>query len=252
MALEAEATPSKLQRSPHLVTGQAGTLGVSTAVSEVASEDEAVAVAVAVASEEASEVIEVGLAEVSEAIGVGMEEEVGLATKVVVASVVDHQSEHPVGLEVDEAATTTRETATVVVGMAEAVTVARLAATETRLAVTVVVVEIDTTTATAIATAIGMAADDETMTMALESDTTTETLMTTRDQNADTKGTKHQPLAYGSAIFSPVVLVLQLSITVCWWVWCPLICVTLFNCPRKSQTHDSTSGKRLGQVFKVP
>lgn len=178
MASEAEATPSKLQQNPHLATGQLATVEVSKAVSAVASEDEAVA------SEEASAGIEVGLVEVSGAIEVGMEEEVGLATKVAVATkiavalVADRLSEHLADLAVDAAAMTTREMAMAVVGMVEAVIVAQLVATETLSAVEVAV-EIDTTTE------IGMEVDDGTTIMALESDTTMGTLTTTQDQNAD-------------------------------------------------------------------
>jgi len=190
--LEAEVTPSKLRRNPHLATRQLATAEVSNLVSVVASGGEAVAsegVSVAIEADLAEtevglEEIEVGLAEVSGAIEVGMEEEVVLATKVAVASVADPLLEHLADLAADEAATTTREMDMAVVGMVEAVIVAQLVATETPSVVEVeVAVGIDTTTE------IGMAGDDEMMIMALESDTMTATLTTTQGQNADIKET---------------------------------------------------------------
>lgn len=182
----AEATPRRLRRNRYMVQDQVGMAGVSMVVSEGASEDEAVA------SEEVSGVTavalvvtEVGMEEGSEAIEVGMEEEVELATKAVIvaASAVDHLLAHLAGLEVAEEATTIKEMATVVVGMAEVVTVVRQAATEILLAA---VVETDMTTET------GMAVVGETMTTALESDITTATLTTIRDRSADTRDSRNR------------------------------------------------------------
>lgn len=210
-----EATPSKLQPNRPLVKDQVATAASSTAAFEAASEDEAVA------SEEVSEVIEVGLEEGSEATEVDMADEVESATRAVIvaASAADRPPVHLAVLEVHEVAMMTREM-DMVVGMAEAVTVVQQAATEILLVLAAV--EIDMTTET------GMEAVDEMTTTALESDTTTEIPTTIRDQSDDTRHTRDETgLWLGTKQTSPIVLMLQLSIVVCWWVWYPLPCI---NC----------------------
>jgi len=234
--LAAEATPSKLQRNRSLARGRVAIAAASMVASAAASEAEAVA------SGEASEVIEEALGvtavasvvieealeEVSEATEVdlvatevGMAEEVESVTKavtvvvteavtvavIVEALAADHLLAHLADLVVQEAAMMTKEMDTVVVGMAEAVTVGRLAVTEIPLALAAA--EIDTTTGT------GMAAVDETMTMALESDTTTGIPTTIQGPSADTRDIRDKVGITARHKSSPIVLVLQPSITVC-------------------------------------
>jgi len=130
-----------------------------------------------------------------------------IAAAIAAALAADHLLARLADLVVHEAAMTTKEMDTAGVGMAGAVTVVQLAVTEIPLAL--VAAEIGTTTET------GMAAVDETMTMALESDTTTEIPTTIRDPSGDTRDIGDKVAITARHKTSPIVLVLQPSITVC-------------------------------------